>query len=237
MEDGNRSTEFILNFYSFCFIDKKEFLASKVFLLGKEKNIKGTVLIAEEGFNGSIIGKKESLYYLLEEILSMTNSKQIDIKIDSYQRQPFKKFKVKLKQEIISMKTGYLDVPSIRGDYVTPENWHATSFQQNTLIIDVRNNYEISLGVFKGAILPGIKVFSELPKWIDFNKEKLLGKRLAMYCTGGIRCEKATAYMKNLGFNNVYQLKGGIIQYLKETKNQANYWQGSCFVFDNRHYI
>lgn len=132
------------------------------------------------------------------------------------------------------MAVGDIDIASLKGEYIEANDWDKFISQDNVVVIDTRNDYEVCIGTFKGAIDPKTETFKQFPKWVEQNKDLLVGKKIAMYCTGGIRCEKSTAYLKKLGFNDVYHLKGGILQYLEDTHNHSNLWQGECFVFDDR---
>lgn len=192
------------------------------------------MLIAQEGFNGTISGQKDSVQSLLEEIIKLTNAKAINSKMNFCQSHPFHKLKVKLKKEIIAMDVGQVDIENLKGRYIEANDWDDFVQEEDVLLIDTRNDYEIAVGTFKDAINPKISTFKQLPGWLKENKQLLDQKKIAMYCTGGIRCEKSTAFLKQLGFNDVYQLKGGILQYLADANNQNNYWQGECFVFDDR---
>ena len=230
----NTSQIAVLSFYSFTNIQEPEILLPKILLVGKKKYIKGTILIAPEGFNGSISGPKDSVQLLLHEIIKLTNAKDVNSKINFCNSHPFQKLKVKLKKEIISMGKAKLDVEELKGSYINPIDWDAFIGQEDVFLVDTRNDYEVKVGTFKGAIDPQITTFKQLPEWLEENQQLFDQKKVAMYCTGGIRCEKSTAYLKKLGFTNVYHLKGGILQYLEDTGNHNNYWQGECFVFDDR---
>jgi UPF0176 protein len=230
----NASQIAVLSFYSFTDIPEPEILLPKILLIGKKKYIKGTVLIAQEGFNGSISGPKDTVQLLLEEIIKLTNAKDINSKVNFCDSHPFQKLKVKLKKEIVAMDVGQLDIENLKGTYIEPNDWDDFLKQEDVFLVDTRNDYEVEVGTFKDAIDPKITTFKQLPKWLEQNKQLFDQKKVAMYCTGGIRCEKSTAFLKKLGFTDVYHLKGGILQYLEDTKNQNNCWQGECFVFDDR---
>lgn len=224
----------VLSFYSFTNLENLEILLPKILLIGKKRRIRGTILLAPEGFNGSISGTKEEVNFLVDEIIKLTSAEDVNIKINYCDIHPFQKLKVKLKKEIIAMTVGDLDIANLKGEYIEPKDWDKFISQNNVVLVDTRNDYEVCVGTFKGAIDPKTETFKQFPKWVEQNKELLAGKKVAMFCTGGIRCEKSTAYLKTLGFNDVYHLKGGILQYLEVTHNRNRLWQGECFVFDDR---
>ena len=224
----------ILSFYSFTPIESPEMLLPKILLIGKKKYIKGTILIAEEGVNGSISGTLENVKLIIENIRNLTLASAINIKINYSTTHPFIKLKVKLKPEIIAMSKGELKMICNRGEYIETHQWDDFIMQSDVVIVDTRNNYEIEVGTFKGAINPNTETFKQFPLWAEQNAPILANKKIAMFCTGGIRCEKSTSYLKMLGHNKVYHLRGGILQYLEDTKNINSLWQGECFVFDDR---
>lgn len=224
----------ILSFYSFVDIENCEILLPKILLIGKKKRIKGTILLASEGFNGSISGNKEDVMLLLNEIIKLTSAININVKVNYADIHPFQKLKVKLKKEIITMGVGSLNIDELRGKYINTHDWDNFIMTDDVIVIDTRNDYEVETGCFKNAINPKTISFREFPNWAKNNLHLLQNKKVAMYCTGGIRCEKSTSYLKQLGFDQVYHLKGGILQYLEDTKNKNNLWKGQCFVFDDR---
>lgn len=224
----------VLSFYSFVNINNIEELQPKILLEAKKKYLKGTVLVATEGFNGSISGDEDSLYYLVNKIKEITGAKDINIKVNYCQELPFSKIKVKLKEEIVALKYGQLDVENLKGEYIDSKDWSDFIKRDDVVTIDTRNNYEIKVGTFEGSINPNTECFSELPEWTQKNLKKLKDKKVAMFCTGGIRCEKSTALLRKMGVQEVYHLNGGILQYLEDTKNKTGDWNGECFVFDDR---
>ncbi|MDD9331865.1 MAG: rhodanese-related sulfurtransferase [Wolbachia sp.] len=198
--------------------------------------LKGTILLAEEGINATISGTREAINSIFDFLHSDNRLKDLTWKESIAGYQPFSKMKVRLKREIVNLGVSDLDI-SLRGEYVEPEQWDDFISQPDVLVIDTRNEYEVKLGKFHNAIEPKTQCFRDFPQWVEssFSKDENLRKnKIAMYCTGGIRCEKSTAYMKSLGFNDVYHLKGGILSYLEKNKNQNNMWEGECFVFDDR---
>ncbi len=224
----------VVSFYSFVNILEPEMLMPKLLLIGKKKSLKGTVLLAKEGFNGSISGSKENIDLLVAELVKLTNSDDISVKVNYAPEHPFQKLKIKLKKEIVTLGIGSMDVHGLKGSYIEPKDWDEFISRKDVILVDTRNDYEVEVGTFDGAINPATETFRELPKWVEQNKSKLEGKKIAMCCTGGIRCEKSTAYMRMLGYDEVYHLKGGILQYLEDTQNPNKKWKGECFVFDDR---
>ncbi|MCP5369911.1 MAG: rhodanese domain-containing protein [Rickettsiaceae bacterium] len=225
----------VLSFYSFVSIKDVNMLLPKILYIAKKKYIRGTVLIAHEGFNGTISGSLENVQLLLKEIEKLTNAKDINAKINYCKIQPFSKIKVKIKNEIVALKyKDNFDVENLKGQYIETHDWDDFICQKDVITIDTRNDYEIKIGTFKNSINPQTETFKQLPEWTDANIDHLKGKKVAMFCTGGIRCEKSTALLKDKGIKEVYHLKGGILQYLEDTKNKNKMWQGECFVFDDR---
>lgn len=224
----------IVSFYSFVNIDNLDVLLQKILLIGKKKRVRGTILIAREGFNGSISGEESVLKNIVEEIMKLTGNCDVNVKVNYAPAHPFQKLKVKIKPEIISMACGTLDVQNLKGEYIEPTDWDAFISRDDVILVDTRNNYEVEAGTYVNAVNPNTDTFKQFPEWVNNNKDLFKDKKIAMVCTGGIRCEKSTAYMKKLGFEDVYHLKGGILQYLEDTKNKNNLWHGECFVFDDR---
>ncbi|MDX2050557.1 MAG: rhodanese domain-containing protein [Rickettsiaceae bacterium] len=224
----------VLSFYSFVNISTPEILMSKILANAMRKSIKGTILIATEGINGSISGKFQHLEYLLSFLKSIVPGADIIHKFNYTPQHPFSKLKVKLKKEIVTMGLEELDVKGLKGEYIEPKDWDEAILDKNAIVIDTRNNYEVAVGSFEGAINPQTDTFRDFPRWSEDNLELLQNKKILMFCTGGIRCEKSTAYLKLRGIKNVYHLKGGILQYLEDTGNKNKLWHGECFVFDER---
>lgn len=224
----------IISFYSFVNISAPSVHLAKLMAIGLRKGIKGTVILATEGFNGSISGELENAKFLLNEITKAYAAIDVNVKINYVQFQVFHKLKIKVKKEIIALGIGQLDVVRLRGKYIETKDWDKFISREDVITIDTRNFYESNIGTFKRAILSNTKTFREFPAWVEANKNILQGKKIAMKCTGGIRCEKSTAYLKSIGFDEVYHLRGGILQYLEDTSNENKMWQGECFVFDDR---
>ena len=224
----------IYSFYRFVFIKNKSSLKEQLDKYLIEYVVKGTILLADEGINGSISGKEDDLKKIINHLKKMLNIRKIEIKINQTDFLPFNKMKVRLKKEIVSLGQGNIDVIKYRGKLLNTIEWNKIIKNRSTNLIDVRNNFEIEIGTFKNAYNLKMESFRDFPKRFErLNLKK--NSNIAMYCTGGIRCEKASAYLKKKGFKNVYQLKGGIIDYFKDNKNKKNLlWNGECFVFDQR---
>ena len=201
------------------------------------EDLKGTILIAAEGINSTISGSRAGIDNLYKFINQEYNIELDNIKESTSKYKPFGKMKVRLKNEIVTLKAGIIDVNNTKGEYIEPEEWDDFISRDDVVLIDTRNDYEINLGTFEGAIDPETKTFRDFPTWLEHNREQLAGKKIAMCCTGGIRCEKSTAFMKREGFNDVFHLKGGIINYFMKTKNHNGKWLGKLFVFDDRFVI
>tara|TARA_B100001109_G_C18857315_1_gene472303 strand:+ start:32 stop:964 length:933 start_codon:yes stop_codon:yes gene_type:complete len=204
----------------------------------KELSIHGTILVGQEGINGTIsASSKYKLSLALNFIQSNEGFDNLDIKWSSSKKNPFIRLKVKLKKEIVTIGDESIDPTEIVGEYVDPKDWNNLIQHKDTIIIDTRNNYEHSIGTFKNSLNPKTTKFREFPKWIHkqkFTIEEKNNKNIAMFCTGGIRCEKASSLMKKHGFKNVYHLKGGILKYLESIPKNKSRWKGECFVFDDR---
>jgi UPF0176 protein len=199
-----------------------------------QNNICGTVLLAPEGINGTIAGFPDDLDRAVEKLDQLFGVRQGELKYSTAQDKPFMRMKVRPKKEIITMNQPAAD-PTIRtGIAVDPQDWNALIADPDVILIDTRNDYETKIGIFQGAIDPDIRHFSKFPDFVKQHLDPAKHKKIAMYCTGGIRCEKASSYMLNEGFENVYQLKGGILKYLEKIPAAESHWDGACFVFDGR---
>ena len=196
--------------------------------------IKGTLLLASEGINGTISGPREGIDALLAYLNSDPRINPISCKESLHEEQPFYRTKVKLKKEIVTMGVEGIDPRQTVGTYVKPKDWNALISDPDVLVIDTRNGYEIEIGTFKNAVDPKTETFREFPDYVKREMDPGKHKKVAMFCTGGIRCEKSTAYLKEQGFDEVYHLEGGILQYLEDVPKEESLWQGDCFVFDNR---
>jgi UPF0176 protein len=224
----------VLSFYSFTTIDDLQYIHPRILLAGDKCAVKGTVLIAHEGFNGSVSGSLEQVKALVDKVIELTGAVDVNIKINYCYKHPFQKLKVKIKNEIIAMNVGELDINKLKGQYVETKDWDKFIARDDVVLIDTRNDNEVAEGSFAKALDPSTANFKQFPNWVEQNKQLLEGKKIAMFCTGGIRCEKSTAYLSTLGFKDVYHLRGGILQYLEDTANNAQAWHGTCVVFDDR---
>ena len=204
----------------------------------KELSIYGTILVGSEGINGTIAAEdKENLNRALIYLRGLKGFADLDIKFSDSKKNPFIRLKIKLKDEIVTIGDKSIDPIKIVGEYVKPEDWNSLLQEDDILLIDTRNDYEYSIGTFRDSINPKTKKFRDFPKWLkeqDFTKEDKNNKKVAMFCTGGIRCEKASSLMKNEGFKKVYHLKGGILKYFESVSKDKSLWDGECFVFDDR---
>ena len=204
----------------------------------KELNVYGTVLISHEGINGTISSEsKDNLSTAIGFIESLKGLKKLDLKFSQSKNKPFIRLKVRLKKEIVTIGDTSIDPNKIVGEYIEPKDWNELIKNKDVLLIDTRNEYECSIGTFRNSINPKTKKFSDFPKWIKdqkFSKNDKNQKKIAMFCTGGIRCEKASSLMRREGFKNVFHLKGGILRYLENIPKEESLWNGECFVFDDR---
>lgn len=196
--------------------------------------VRGTLLLAAEGINGTVAAKREGIDTLLAWLDAQPGLDNIVSKESYDETCPFYRTKVKLKKEIVTMGVEGIDPLKVVGSYVKPQDWNALISDPDVVVVDTRNDYEIEIGTFKHAIDPNTKTFREFPEWAEKNLDPVKNKKVAMFCTGGIRCEKSTAYMKEQGFDEVYHLEGGILKYLEEVPKEESLWEGECFVFDNR---
>jgi UPF0176 protein len=196
--------------------------------------VRGTLLLAAEGINGTVAAKREGIDTLLAWLDAQPGLDNIVSKVSYDETCPFYRTKVKLKKEIVTMGVEGIDPLKVVGSYVKPQDWNALISDPDVVVVDTRNDYEIEIGTFKHAIDPNTKTFREFPEWAEKNLDPAKNKKVAMFCTGGIRCEKSTAYMKEQGFDEVYHLEGGILKYLEEVPKEESLWEGECFVFDNR---
>jgi UPF0176 protein len=222
------------------FVDLPDFRAMHDPLLAccEANGVKGTLLLAQEGINGTIAGPEEGVRQVLAYLRADSRLTALGHKESWSNKPPFLRMKVRLKKEIVTLRVPDLDPNKTVGQYVKPQDWNALLADPDVVVIDTRNDYEVVIGSFKGAINPDIKTFTELPAWLDaqpnLNGEGAKKTKVAMFCTGGIRCEKSTALMKMRGFDEVYHLEGGILKYLEEVPQSESTWEGECFVFDER---
>jgi UPF0176 protein len=220
--------------YKFTPLKNIEELKEKIYTACVENDIKGTLLLANEGINGTIAGPEQGIQNVLAYLKDLVDLKDEEHKESWSEEYPFYRMKVRLKKEIVTIGLDDVDPNKIVGTYVDPEEWNAIISDPETVLIDTRNDYEVGIGTFKGAIDPKTNSFREFPEYIEKNFDPKKHKKVAMFCTGGIRCEKASSYMKKQGFENVYHLKGGILKYLENVPQDQSMWEGDCFVFDQR---
>jgi UPF0176 protein len=220
--------------YKFVALEDFEAMREPLHACMVNNDIKGTLLLAHEGINGTIAGPREGIDNLLAYLNSDVRINPISCKESLHDEQPFYRTKVKLKKEIVTLGVDGIDPLDSVGTYVKPQAWNALISDPDVLVIDTRNDYEIEIGTFKHAVDPNTKTFREFPQYVADNLDPQQHKKVAMFCTGGIRCEKSTAFMKQQGFEEVYHLEGGILQYLEDVPKEESLWEGDCFVFDNR---
>jgi len=194
----------------------------------------GTILLASEGINGTVAGPDRSVHRLLERLRADARLADLQAKFSRAAEQPFYRMKVRLKKEIVSLGVPGIDPRSEVGEYVAPEDWNDLISREDVRVIDTRNDYEVHLGSFEGAEDPATRSFRDFPAWAKEHLDPAKDRNVAMFCTGGIRCEKSTALLKQMGFENVYHLDGGILNYLEKVDPEDSLWRGDCFVFDNR---
>ena len=206
--------------------------------LCQARGVKGTIILAPEGINGTIAGFDDAIEDVLAHIKRLPGCASLTAKFSRAPALPFHRLKVRIKREIVTMGQPDIDPLQGTGHYVSPQNWNALIREPETILIDTRNDYEVAVGSFAGAINPGTQSFREFPAWFRAVREKLLGEgtppKVTMFCTGGIRCEKSTAFLKSEGIDEVYHLEGGILKYLEDVPPEESLWQGACFVFDQR---
>lgn len=204
----------------------------------RAQKIKGTLLVAREGINGTIAGTADGIAQVVDFIRAQPDCAEVDVKYSGAAEMPFYRMKVRVKREIVTMGEPNIDPRASVGTYVAPQDWNALIADPETIVIDTRNDYEVEVGTFERAIDPRTRTFRDFPEWFRGERERLLGEgkapKVAMFCTGGIRCEKSTAFLKAEGVEEVYHLKGGILKYLEEVPPSESLWHGECFVFDER---
>ena len=197
-------------------------------------DVKGTLLLAAEGINGTVAGPESAISQVIEFLRADPRLADLDVKYSTAEDMPFYRMKVRLKREIVTMGVAGVDPNKTVGTYVDPADWNALITDPDTILIDTRNDYEVGIGTFKGAINPETKTFRDFPAWVEENRGNISKPKVAMFCTGGIRCEKASSFMLENGFDDVYHLKGGILKYLETQAEKTSLWEGDCFVFDQR---
>jgi UPF0176 protein len=220
--------------YKFVNLDNFEKLRQPLIQSMLDNDVKGTLLLAQEGINGTVAGSRQGIDGVLNWLRQDPRLADIDSKESFDNEMPFYRSKVKLKKEIVTMGIEGIDPQQVVGTYVKPEHWNELISDPEVTLIDTRNQYEVNIGTFKGAIDPHTESFRQFPEYVKQNLNPVKHKKVAMFCTGGIRCEKSTAYMKEQGFEEVYHLEGGILKYLEKVSTEDTMWEGECFVFDNR---
>jgi UPF0176 protein len=224
--------------YKFVSLPDYRELQAPLLAVCEANKIKGTLLLAEEGINGTIAGLPvhiaKVLEYLRHDAIWQGRLADLEHKESWAARMPFYRMKVRLKQEIVKLGVPEVKPSEMAGTYVRPEDWNALISDPDVIVVDTRNDYEVAIGTFKGAVNPNTKSFTELPEWVKHEQGLREKPKVAMFCTGGIRCEKSTAYLRSQGFDEVYHLQGGILKYLETMPESESLWQGECFVFDER---
>jgi UPF0176 protein len=228
------STTTIAAFYRFHSLSDIGVIRDHLLLALKALGVKGSVLLAEEGVNGTIAAAPDKIDMALQAIIDLCNLPELERKYSSAPSSPFLRLKVRLKKEIVTIGNVEANPNTHVGEYVEAKDWNDLISDPDVILIDTRNDYEVRVGTFRHAIDPQTEKFSDFPNWVDSNLDDMKGKKIATFCTGGIRCEKATSYMKLKGFEKVYHLKGGILQYLEDIAPEQSLWHGACYVFDER---
>jgi len=223
----------IAAFYHFVHLEDLDVLQTNLRKVCLEDNVKGTILLASEGINGTIAGERKGVDAVLSFLVQEPGLTNLVAKRATAESDPFYRLKVRVKREIVALGVGEVDSVAHTGTHVPASEWNELISDPDTIVIDTRNDYEVAIGTFKGAVNPMTRSFGDFPAWVEDHPE-LKDKRLAMFCTGGIRCEKATAYLKEEGFDEVYQLDGGILRYLETEDEATSMWNGECYVFDRR---
>ena len=228
------SSYLVAAFYKFVALPDYKALQAGIQDCAVANQVMGTILLAEEGINGTVSGPEAGVRALLDFIKSDKRICDLEHKESWAEENPFYRMKVRLKKEIVTLGVDGVSPTKSVGEYVEPENWNDFINDPDVVVIDTRNDYEVAIGSFKGAVDPETTSFRELPEWVEEQDNLLEGKKIAMFCTGGIRCEKSTSFMKEQGFDDVYHLKGGILKYLETVPQEESLWEGECFVFDQR---
>ena len=224
----------LATFYRFFDLDDRDKLKSALLAAGAELNIRGAILVAHQGVNGTISGAPEDIKSFIARLEQATDEVIDNLKVSPNDRHPFKRLRVRLVDELIKFCQPGADPRNAVGTYVPPKKWNELIARDDVVLIDTRNDYELWTGKFENAIDPDIKNFTDFAQYVDTNLDPTTQENVAMYCTGGIRCEVATSYLLQKGFKNVYHLEGGILRYLEEIPAQESKWEGECFVFDHR---
>lgn len=230
----------IISLYSFFPFQENLILELKDRLLdiGKKNDLSGLLIFASEGINGTICAAEHMIEIVMNLLEKYLDKRNLNIKVSFSQKKVFKKLKIKIKKEIVTMGVPEINPLENNGTYIDSANWNKLIKNQNTIVIDTRNHYEVSIGTFQNSINPNTRNFSEFPNWVDEQLDTHIENKestnIAMFCTGGIRCEKATSLLKKKGYKNIYHLQGGILQYLDDIPKEENLFEGECYVFDKR---
>lgn len=224
--------------YKFASFDDPAILQGPLFALCQERGVCGTLLLAREGVNGTIAGDAEGIAAVVAHVRSLPGCADLDVKYSGALEKPFHRIKVRIKREIVTLGVEGVDPVGQVGQYLDPAEWNEVISDPDVILIDTRNDYEVAIGTFRGAIDPKTRTFREFPAWFDAHRAEFEAEgrtpKVAMFCTGGIRCEKSTAFVRSRGIEDVYHLKGGILRYLEEMPEEKSLWDGECFVFDER---
>ncbi len=224
----------VATFYHFAKLDDYETMQQAIAQLGEQHDLKGVILLAQEGINSTIAGDRAGIDAMLSYLRSDPRLQNLEHKETTCDVMPYHKLRVRLRQELVKFGVPDIDPSKEVGTYVNSQEWNQLIADPEVVVIDTRNIYEVEFGTFQGAINPNLEFFHEFPKYVENHLSNSKHKKIAMFCTGGIRCEKASAYMLAQGFEEVYHLKGGILKYLAEVPESESLWQGECFVFDDR---
>ncbi|WP_185803756.1 rhodanese-related sulfurtransferase [Pontivivens nitratireducens] len=220
--------------YRFARIEHPELLRDRLDDTLSKLNIRGILLVASEGINGTLAGSEAAIDAAIAHLRAIPGCEGVQPKYSFSDVQPFRRLRVRLKQEIVTLGAGEVDPNAAVGRYVAPQDWNDLIADPDVVLIDTRNDYEVAVGSFEGALDPGTRSFGEFPEWWRRNAAQFEGKKVAMFCTGGIRCEKSTSWLIGQGVEEVYHLQGGILKYLEDMPEEQSTWQGECFVFDER---
>lgn len=224
----------VATFYKFVKLPDYQEMRSPLLHLCEAVGVKGTILLALEGINGTLAGSRRGIDTVLAELRSDSRLADLTAKESTADHPPFERVKVKLKREIVTLGVPEVDPTEQVGTYVAPQDWNQVISDPEVLVLDTRNDYEVQIGTFKSAVNPKTQSFREFPDYVQAHLDPSQHKKVAMFCTGGIRCEKATSYLLTQGFEQVYHLQGGILKYLEEVPAEESLWEGECFVFDER---
>ena len=224
----------IATFYKFADISDLTAKQQQILAWCEAEAVQGTIILASEGINGTIAGSERAIASIMTKLHSLPNLADLEHKESTAEKKPFAKLKVKIKSEIVTLGLPEVNPDRQVGTYVNPQDWNRVISDPEVVVIDTRNDYEVEIGTFEGAKNPNTESFREFPEYVAENLDPAQNSKVAMFCTGGIRCEKASSYLLSQGFKEVYHLKGGILKYLENVEPEESMWQGECFVFDER---